>query len=229
VTQRMVTIALVAFCMLPALSPAAVITDAVGDFLPTYTGPRNGDLDVLEAEVLLNGSSFLFTSTSNAAIGTTPGGVFVWGINRGAGFATFPDVAPGVTFDSVVIIVPGGGSFAQALDTMATTPIPAADVSISGAFLSARVPLSVLPSLGVAPEAYTVNLWPRSELLLIDPVISDFAPDNSNAAVTVVPEPGTSILLGGAFAAFAALKQLQAKAVASKRRVPPRVSAKGSA
>jgi hypothetical protein len=161
VNQRIATMAIAALCMLPALSSAALIIDPAGDFLPTYIGPHNGDLDVLEAEVFLNGSSFLFTSTSNAAIGTTPAGVFVWGISRGAGFVTFPDIAPGVTFDSVVIIVPGGGSFAQALDTGVTTPIPAADVSISGAFLSARVPRSALPSLGAVPDAYTVNLWVR--------------------------------------------------------------------
>jgi hypothetical protein len=207
VTHPIMTTALAALCMLPALSPAALITDPAGDFLPTYTGPQNGDLDVLQAEVFFDGSSFLFTSTSNAPIGTTPGGVFVWGIDRGAGLPLLPAIAPGVTFDSVVIIVPGGGSFAQALDTMDVTPIPDADISISGAFVSARVPVSALPSLGAAPAAYTANLWPRSELLLIDPVVSDFAPDNSNAAVTVVPEPGTSLLLGGGFAAFAALRQ----------------------
>src|SRR4051794_1163613 len=150
------TMAVAAMCMLPALSPAALITDPAGDFLPTYVGPHTGDLDVLEAEVFFNGSSYLFTSTSNAAIGTTPEGVFVWGINRGAGLPLLPAIAPGVTFDSVVIIVPGGVSFAQALDMMAITPIPGADVSISGAFLSARVPLSALPSLGAAPQAYTV-------------------------------------------------------------------------
>ncbi len=207
-TERIMTMVVAVLCMLPALSPAAVITDPVGDFLSTYTGPRNGDMDVLRAEVLFDGSSYFFTSTSNAAIGTTPGGVFVWGIDRGAGLPILSAIAPGVLFDSVVIIVPGGGSFAQALDTMAITPIPAADVSISGAFLSARVPLTALPSLGAAPAAYTVNLWPRSELLLIDPVVSDFAPDNSNAAVTVIPEPGTSMLLGSAFAALFVLTRL---------------------
>ncbi|HYO83087.1 MAG TPA: PEP-CTERM sorting domain-containing protein [Bryobacteraceae bacterium] len=208
--QQIKAMAVAALCILPVLSSAALITDPAGDFLPSYIGPRNGDMDVLQAEVFFDGSSFLFTSTSNAAIGTTPGGVFVWGINRGAGFATLPDIAPGVTFDSVVIIVPGGGSFAQALDTTGTTPIPAADVNISGAFLSARVPLSALPSLGATPDAYTVNLWPRSELLLIDPVVSDFAPNNSNAPVTVVPEPGTLLSLGAAFAALA-LRQLYPK------------------
>jgi hypothetical protein len=208
-SYRNTSLVFAALCLLPILSPAALITDPPGDFLPTYTGPANGDLDVLTAEVFFDGSSYLFTSTSNATIGTTPAGVFVWGINRGAGFATFPGIAPGVTFDSVVIIVPGGDSFAMTLDTSVTTPIPSSDVFRSGAFLSARVPLSALPSLGAAPQNYTVNLWPRSELLLIDEVIADFAPDNSNAAVTVIPEPTTAILLGSAFAAAAFLRRLR--------------------
>jgi hypothetical protein len=202
VIHRKLALALATCCVLALPLPAELIVDPPDDFLPTYTGPQNGDLDVLEAEVFFNGSSYLFTSTSNAPIGTTPDGVFVWGINRGAGFATFPGIAPGVTFDSVVIIVPGGDSFVLTLDDMANTPIPASDVTISDAFLSALVPLSALPSLGAAPEDYTVNLWPRSELLLIDPVISDFAPDNSNAAVTIVPEPSTALLFGGALGAI---------------------------
>jgi hypothetical protein len=200
-------ISVAACCLLPWPSTAAVIIDPPNDFLPTYTGPTNGDLDVLEAEVFFDGSSFLFTSTSNAPIGTTPGGVFVWGINRGAGFATFPGIAPGVTFDSVVIIVPGGESFAMTLDTAMTTPIPSSDVAISGAFLSAAVPLAALPSLGAAAVDYTVNLWPRSELLLIDEVIADFAPDNSNAALTIIPEPVTGLYLSGGLAAVAVLRR----------------------
>jgi hypothetical protein len=211
VTPRKPVLTFAACCLFMSPLTAALITDPPGDFLAGYTGPTNGDLDVLQAEVFFDGSSYLFTSTSNASIGTTPGGVFVWGINRGAGFATFPVIAPGVTFDAVVIIVPGGNSFAMTLDTSLTTPIPAADVNISGAFLAARVPLSALPSLGAAPDAYTVNLWPRSQLLLIDEVISDFAPDNSNAAVTstVIPEPLTMATLGGALALLAAFGRMR--------------------
>jgi hypothetical protein len=133
---------------------ATPIVDPAGDFLTSYVGPTNGDLDVLGAEVLFDGSSFLFTSTSAAPIGTTPTGVFMWGINRGAGFATFPVIAPGVTFDAVAVIVPGGNSFISDLAAMIDIPIAASDVTVSGAFLSALVPLSALPSLGAAPVDY---------------------------------------------------------------------------
>jgi len=187
---------LAAVSLLVPAAWAEVIIDPADDFLPTFVGPENGDLDVIRAQVIFNGSTFRFTSTSNADIGMTPEGIFVWGVNRGAGFATFPVVAPGVTFDAVVIIVPGGDSFVvNDLDTMMVSPIPAANVSFDGPNLAATVQLSQLPSLGSMPSAYTVNLWPRSELAFTDDVIADFAPDNSNASVTVVPEPGSFALL----------------------------------
>jgi len=57
---------------------AAPILDAPNDFLPTFNGPHNGDLDVLSAEVFYDGTNFTFRSTENGAIGTTPDGLFVW-------------------------------------------------------------------------------------------------------------------------------------------------------
>lgn len=202
------TVALICatFCLLVSPMQGALITDAAGDFIPTFTGPQNGDLDVLQAEVFFNGASFLFTSTSAASIGLTPEGIFVWGIDRGPGFASFPGIAPGVTFDALLVIVPGGDSFVNDLVTNSTTPIPVSDVTISGAFLSARVPLSALPQVALAPSDYTVNLWPRSALSFADEVVSDFAPDNSNAGVTVVPEPATAGFAGVALAGVAFLQ-----------------------
>jgi hypothetical protein len=201
-TERMMTdrtfmTALIACCLFASSLAASGIVDPAGDFLPTYTGPRNGDLDILEAEAFFNPTEnmFRFTSTSNGPIGSTPGGVFVWGVNRGAGFVTFPGIGEGITLDAVLVIVPGGDSFTLMLDTSVITPIPMADVTIDGSVLSAVVPLAAMPSLGAAPQGYTVNLFPRSEEVLIDENIADFAPDNSNAAVTVVPEPETWLLL----------------------------------
>ena len=50
------------------------------------------------AQVFFDGSSFLFTSTMDGVIGTTPAALYVWGIKRGAGAAGFLDIAPGVRF-----------------------------------------------------------------------------------------------------------------------------------
>ena len=154
------------FVLLALLSLVAVrdikadlITDPAGDFLPSYTGPKNGDLDVVSAQVFFNGSSFLFTSTEAAPIGTTSGAVYVWGIDRGAGSQGFPGLAPGVLFDSIFIINPAGGSTVRDLINNTSTAI--SNISFSGSTISGTVPLSALPSLGRAPSQYTVNLWPR--------------------------------------------------------------------
>src|SRR3954470_14745205 len=78
-------------------SPAeAAYIDPTGDFLSSYTGPHNGDLDVVNFDAQFDGTTFTFSSTSNAAIGTTPGGIFVWGVDRGAHTAGFGAFRPGV-------------------------------------------------------------------------------------------------------------------------------------
>ena len=90
-------LAILSLSLLSAVpSTAALISDPAGDFLPSYTGPQNGDLDVLSAQVFFNGSDFRFTSTLNGAIGATPNAIYVWGIDRGAGTPGFPTIAPGV-------------------------------------------------------------------------------------------------------------------------------------
>jgi hypothetical protein len=176
-------------------SKAAIITDPAGDFLPSYTGPQNGDLDVLSAQVFFNGSSFTFTATMDGAIGTTVGGNYVWGIDRGAGTQGFPTIAPGVLFDSVFLINPAGGSMVR--DNIAGVSTPITNISFSGDTITGTVPLSLLPSEGFAPADYLANLWPRSGSSGLN-VISDFAPNNSDAAVTSTPEPAGLALLGGA-------------------------------
>ena len=86
--------ALALFCVPQSLT-GAVIIDPAGDFIDVYTGPENGDLDVLRAEVILDpaAGTFRFTSTSAGNIGTTDTAIFVWGINRGAGSPTLPTLA----------------------------------------------------------------------------------------------------------------------------------------
>jgi PEP-CTERM motif len=193
---------LLSFAALAALSLLAVqdikaelIADPAGDFLPSYTGPKNGDLDVVSAQVFFNGSSFTFTSAQAAPIGLTTGAVYVWGVDRGAGRQGFPVIAPGVLFDSVFIINPAGGSSVR--DLISNTGTAINDISFSGSTISGTVPLSTLPSLGRAPSQYTVNLWPRFSGVTGDAAIPDFAPNNTSVLVTsATPEPSTISLLG---------------------------------
>lgn len=184
----------------------AEITDAAGDFLPTYQGPRpsvgntqGADLDVLTANVTLVGSNLVFTSTQNGAVGSTVGGFYVWGINRGQGTARFPTLAPGVLFDSVVILRPGGQSVVTDLVTSPTTTtnLDASVVQILGNTITATVPIALLPSRGFDVTQYTVNLWPRfgGNGVTGDAQISDFAPNNSNFAITAAPEPVSGALM----------------------------------
>lgn len=196
-------------CMLIMLLSVSInadpIIDRVGDFIPTYAGPLNGDLDVVTAEVTLTGTTLVFSSRSAAPIGTTPDGFFVWGIDRGAGTARFGIIttsqgtydASGVLFDSVVVIRPGGASAVNDLISGVSTQLLPGDITISGNDLLARVSLSLLPSRGLQPGEYTVNLWPRfgGNGVTGNPQISDFAPDNSNTRVTTVPEPTAVVLL----------------------------------
>lgn len=189
-----------AVAAVPAVSHAVATVDPAGDLLSTYPGPRGGDLDVVSTDVLYNGNSFRFNTTLAAPVGTTPGGFYIWGLDRGQGTARFGQFtvggntydARGVLFDSVVILRPGGPS--QVVDLVAGTPpttLAGSAVSFSGNDLTGSVAASLLPSLGLAPDQYTYNLWPRFTSAAVPLVgnaqITDFAPDNSNNVVSAAP------------------------------------------
>lgn len=182
-----------------ATTPAmAGVTDPVGDFLPSYAGPRNPDMDVVAADVTFDGSTFAFSGTMDGAIGTTPGALYVFGIDRGKGMQRFttgtPSIGAGVSFDSVLILRPNGtGAFDDFIDN-ATTALASSVVTASGDTISASVPAALLPSEGLLPADYTFNLWPRYGLGQ-NVQVSDFAPDASNFRSTAVPEPATIALL----------------------------------
>ena len=189
---------LVATLALSGSAWATPINDPVGDFLPTYTGVKGGDLDVVKAEVTLIGNnSFNFFAQLNGNIGTTPGGFYVFGLDRGAGTERFllgtPSVGAGVFFDSVVIINPNGTGAVNLLNGSPATPFSVA--SLSGNTFSFNLPVSLFPSLGRALADYGWNLWPRDGAGR-NVQIADFAPDASTPRVSVVPVPPTALLLG---------------------------------
>jgi hypothetical protein len=176
---------------------AAPFVDPIGDFIPSFVGPHNADLDVVTSEVTLRGSQFVFNAKLAGPVGTTAGSLYVLGLDRGAGTSRFPVIAPGVLFDEVLAVTGGGVATVRDLIAGTATTLSAGATTISGDNLTVSFPVNLAPSLGLTPSNYTWNLWPRTGAGN-DNQISDFAPDNSNVRVTVasVPEPGTVALFG---------------------------------
>lgn len=189
-------------------SQAIGVTDATGDYVAGYTGSRAGDLDVIGSFVTYNATTdaFVFSGTMAAAIGTSPGGFYVWGVDRGAGTAGFAaNGLPGVLFDSVVIFNADGSGRVVTFNPSGppTATVLAAGTAVAlDSTIVGKVAGSLLPSNGFAKAGYTWNLWPRDGTLPAGfGQISDFAPDATNLPTTqisAVPEPAsTALLLAG--------------------------------
>jgi hypothetical protein len=181
---------------------AAPITDPAGDFLASFFSgaPRNGDLDVISASVTLLGTNFTLTATMNAPINTTPEAFYVWGFDRGASTSNFASLGlPNITFDSVVVIQNEGTGVVNDLTGQQTPQtLAAGSTTVFGNTIQTVVPISFLTSRGLPVDLYRWNLWPRwgGPGAAGTAQISDFAPGDTDAAVDVVPEPGTLLLLG---------------------------------
>jgi hypothetical protein len=173
--------ALSLFLITAAPGSAAAVSDPPNDFLSTFSGPHNGDLDVLSANATINGSNVDFTATLNGTVGETPGAVYVFGVNRGMGTPKFASIGEGgVTFDSTFVIKTAGASVVNDLISKTTTTI--SDVTLSGSTISGVVPISALPSEGFSSNNYQFNLWPESGAPNPgNTEISDFAPNNRDA------------------------------------------------
>ena len=178
---------------------AQAVVDPVGDFLPTYSsGPHGSDLDVTGAVAFYDSSAdtFTFRATLAGGIGTTPGALYVWGLDRGLGTERFllgsPSIGAGVKFDSVLIVRPNGTGVYNDFIKNTSTPLAADAVQISGVTITAvNLPGSLFPSTGQQKPDYTWNLWPRVGLGANNQ-IADFAPDAANSRfVAVVPEPAS--------------------------------------
>jgi hypothetical protein len=187
---------LAALCVIASATHAAGITDRPGDFLATFAGSTSSlDLDVLDATVTYNPSTNTFTlsSTQAGAVGSTATGFYIWGVNRGAGVASFAaNGITGVRFDATVRLNPNGTG------SIGATALPAGSVVVSGNTISASFSAGLLASTGFGAADYTWNLWPRDGAFTGFAAISDFAPDNANFTATVVPEPATlALMLGG--------------------------------
>lgn len=160
-----------------------IISDPTGDFLASFVGSHDADLDVTSFGVSYDPGTTNFTLSATLAGAINPAlpGLYVLGINTGTGvIAPFGNIGElNVIFNQVAVIQKTGATTLSGNSLTAT---------ISGNAFSLVVPLALLPSTGFAPENYGWNLWPRNGLGNNNQ-ISDFAPENSTLAA--VPEPAT--------------------------------------
>jgi hypothetical protein len=173
---------------------ATAIDDPAGDFLPSFIGAHDADLDVTAFSVSFDdvAMAFNFSATLAGDIDPSKAGFYVIGANTGTGtIRPFASVgAPNVIFNQAIVVQKTG------LAAVSGNPLAA---TISGNSFSLVVPLALLPSTGFAPERYGFNLWPRIALGNNNQ-ISDFAPDN--ATIAAVPEPATWALMIMGFGAL---------------------------
>jgi len=186
-----------------AAAPASAhgpIDDRAGDFLTTYTGPHDADLDVIAADVVINTTTqtVRLSGTLAGPIDKRSGKLYVFGIDRGRGTLGRdelfqgplgapnpgdPKIGSGVLFDAAVGLAANGQAiFFDALNP-GVVPLNGVTVEIDGAEIAATLPLAMFPSQGFALDEYRFNVWPRSTLSLDNRVVSDFAPDNRDAPV----------------------------------------------
>lgn len=178
---------------------AGGVTDPTGDFSPSFTGAKSLDLDVVSFFTTFDGTTFHIGGTMNGAIGTLPTSLYVIGFDRGAGTPRFAAInEPEVLFNSVVTLTGKGVAAVNLLAPAASsTPLPANAVHISGSTFEIDVPAALLPSAGLPPSQYQVNLWPRDTSQAGNAAVSDFAPENAVLGVSQTPRAQTVILRKG--------------------------------
>lgn len=189
----------------PAL--AATVYDASGDWLATYTGAQNPDLDILSASVVRSETELRFRVGMGGAIGSSPNSLIVWGIDRGAGTARLgmgapPEVA-NVLFDAVYVMFPDGTArLVTIANNVPTINVLPNSLTIAGDSIWGSAPLSLLPSTGFDVADYRFTLWSRQR---VNPAvdgtnaeIADFLLDGASIRASV-PEPGAWALLIAGF------------------------------
>lgn len=189
--------------------------DPKGDILGTFAGDKDNspDLDVRHVEATYDFDSITLVAQMWGDIGTTGNGLYIWGVDRGAG-TPFLDTLPGpkiggpnITFDSFLQLNNDGTGFAVVFNPVPGSDTGAADVfnftadqiKIAGDTITVDVPRAWLPSLGADISEYGFNMWPRIVGTGNNAFVSDFGPDTTNLTGTAVPEPGTWALMIAGF------------------------------
>lgn len=186
-----IPLASLALCLFATEANAVTISDATADFLPSFVGPNDADLDVTSFTVSFDGvaNEFILGAVLAGVINPARAGLYVIGVNTGTGpIAPFgPIGAPNVRFNQVVIVQKNGTG---SVTGPSGGPLAAGAITIAGNLFTARVPLAFLPTTGFGTLDYRWNLWPRNGLGNNNQ-ISDFAPDDGGISVLGVPEPAS--------------------------------------
>ena len=178
---------------------ATTVTTSTG-FLPTYVGPQNGDVDILSASATIDGADLVLSATADAPIGTTPGAVYVWGINTEGAGAPAPFASEGfgnVVFNNAITVNPAA---------------PATGVTISGDTITDVIAISSLKNVLLSPEQFGISLWPVVGKGFTG--FSEFVPGNGTFAVGGVPEPASWALMILGFGGLGVVLRSRPKTVA---------------
>lgn len=181
----------------PAVAMSVAVSDPVGDFLATYTGPRTADLDFNGAEAFFARDG-IFLATSHVAIpGPTPGTSVTWGIDRGSGtpglFTGDLPIGPDIRFDALLTVRPQGPITLTVFNADAPPTVTELDdrAPFNDTLLVGFVPYDLLPSRGFAFADYRFNAWSRSGSG--NAGIADLARETGSFGA--VPEPASWAML----------------------------------
>jgi len=176
---------------------ATTVTTSTG-FLPTYTGPENGDVEIASASATIEGANLVLSATADAPIGTTPGAVYVWSINTEGAGAPAPfavDKFANVLFNNAITVNP------------ATT----AGVTVSHDTITDVIAISSLTNVLLSPQQFGISLWPVVGKGFAS--FSEFVPGNGTFAAGV-PEPATWGLMIAGFGGLGVALRARRRTVA---------------
>jgi PEP-CTERM motif len=178
----------------------ATTTTMSTGFLPTYMGPRNGDLEITSASASVVGTNLVLSATAMAAPGTTAGTEYVWGIDTDPAKATAAFAKEG--FSGVVF------------NDVAVATVGAPGVTVSGDTITDTVSIASLPNVTINPGQFAISLWPVATPPGGFAGFSEFVPGNGTFAASV-PEPASwAIMLVGFGALGAVMRQARRKSPA---------------
>ncbi|HEX3363925.1 PEPxxWA-CTERM sorting domain-containing protein [Phenylobacterium sp.] len=153
----------------------------------------------MSASATVDGSDLVLSATADAPIGTTPGAVYVWGINTEGAGAPAPFASEGfgyVLFNNAITVNPA---------------TPAAGVTISGDTITDVIAISSLNNVVLSPEQFGISLWPVVDKGFTG--FAEFVPGNGTFTPGV-PEPASWALMILGFGGLGVVLRSRQKAVA---------------